>query len=115
MIAPARFIAGEYAALLDEVAALPRQSQPDPLAFDAAERLALTFGGAAALGFWLARARHVRARSASATAWIAAVLQRIAARLGAAPHRPDVADAVTDAALRAHAEGAVTLLDGWRG
>ena len=115
VLAPARFIAAEYAALIDAAAALPRQSQPDPAAFRIAERLALTFGGAAALAFWLARRDAIPGPFGESDEWLAAVLQRIAARLGGDPIDQHVADAVTDAALRARVAGAVTLLDGWIG
>ena len=46
-------------------------------------------------------------------AWLAAVLQRVANRLGADPVDASVADTLLDAALRAHAGGAVTLLPSW--
>lgn len=111
----ARWIRDEYTALLDEAGDLPRQSLPDPLAFHLAERFALVFGAACALAVHLARAGAIPGPLGESDAWLAAVLQRVAYRLGADPVDPAVADALLDAALRAHAggSGAVTLLPAW--
>ncbi|WP_374977034.1 acyl-CoA dehydrogenase family protein [Microbacterium trichothecenolyticum] len=110
----ARRIGDEYAALLAEAEDLPRQSQPDPLAFHLAERFALVFGGACALAVHLARARAIPGPLGESDAWLAAVLQRVANRLGADPVQAPVADALLDAAVRVHEAGAtVTLLDSW--
>ncbi|QKJ20293.1 acyl-CoA dehydrogenase family protein [Microbacterium hominis] len=113
VLAPARFVAAEYAAALAQADGLPRQSQPDPLAFHLAERIALAFGGASALAFWLARRGAVPAPLGVDDAWIAAVLQRVAQRLGGPAVDPDIADAVTGAALRV--SGPVTVLPSWIG
>lgn len=112
---PARRIAEEYASLLAEAAELPRQAQPHPRAFHLAERLVLTFGGACALAFWLARRNAIAGPLGRDDAWLAAVLQRLAQRLGGAPIEQAVADAVTGAGLEAHRAGAVTLLPDWLG
>ncbi len=109
----ARRIGAEYTALLAEADDLPRQSQPDPLAFHLAERFALVFGGACALAVHLARADGIPGPLGESDAWLAAVLQRVANRLGADPVDASVADTLLDAALRAHAAGAVTLLPSW--
>ncbi|MFK4807807.1 acyl-CoA dehydrogenase family protein [Microbacterium sp. ZW CA_36] len=109
----ARWILGEYTALLAEAGDLPRQSQPDPLAFHLAERFALVFGAACALAVHLARAGAIPGPLGESDAWLAAVLQRVANRLGADTVDTAVADALLDAALRAHAGGAVTLLPSW--
>ena len=114
-VAPARAIALEYAELLEEAAALPRQSQPDPLAFHLAERLALTFGGACAIAFWLARRDAIDGPLGRDDAWLAAVLQRLSFRLGGEPIGDDIAYTVTDAALQARASGVVSLLTEWIG
>ncbi|MGB4778249.1 acyl-CoA dehydrogenase family protein, partial [Microbacterium sp.] len=59
LVAAARFIEAEYTTLLGEIETLPRASQPHPVAFDTAERLALVFGAASALAVFAARGEDV--------------------------------------------------------
>ncbi|MGB4778770.1 hypothetical protein, partial [Microbacterium sp.] len=47
-------------------------------------------------------------------AWITAVIARVANRLGGPELSAEVAEAVTAAALLAHADTGVTLIDQWR-
>ena len=110
----ARLIGDEYTALRREAEDMPRQSQPDPLAFHLAERFALLFGGACALAVHLARRRAIPGPLGESDVWLAAVLQRVANRLGADPVQAPVADALLDAAVRVHETGGVvTLLGSW--
>lgn len=109
----ARRIGAGYDEALREASELARKSQPDPLAFHLAERVALAFGGACAMAFWLARRDHVCGPLGGADVWLPGVLQRVSQRLGGGPLDGAVADSLVDAACLAHQRGPVTLLNSW--
>ena len=110
---PARRIASELDRVVAAAAEAPREAMPSPRSFDLAERIALCFGAACAIGVELA---GPDVGGAASEIRLAAVLERIAVRLGLQDGSSASASAgrLGDLALQAARDGRrVTVLEGW--
>ena len=108
---PTRRIASELARVVDLAGAAPREALPSPRSFDLAERIALCFGASCAIAVELA---SPDAANAASETRLAAVLERVAMRLGLHDETGAVASATRlgDLALQAARDGRrVTMLD----
>lgn len=110
---PARRILAEFDRVVALAGSAPRVAVPPARAFDLAERIALCFGASCAIAVELARPD---AGGAASEVGLAAVLERIAVRLGLRSAASAAASAATLGALALEAARdarRVSVLEGW--